>query len=252
MFGLAGLACLACTAQAQAIRVLKLSDGKPFQMGKVNAVRVVHPDMGAKRLTLNYSVTQPGAEFAQHAHDYSDDTMLILQGQADLRQGDSRKPFRAGQSAFVPAGQIHGTVTTGTGTTIMISFQTPPDLALYTGARDSSKSGAAPPKGAVTTGAVKFIEFGSQNGLFVSPSMGSERVGVAHHKLKPRQGFNMAVGSGGEALLFVWQGAVEVNDKAYAAGERETVFVSGPAKLDVRNDSTRETVVIAVQAPPGR
>jgi hypothetical protein len=49
MFGWAGLACLACTAQAQAIRVLKLSDGKPSQMGKVNAVRVVHPDMGAKR-----------------------------------------------------------------------------------------------------------------------------------------------------------------------------------------------------------
>src|SRR5262245_2793727 len=63
-------------------------------------------------------------------YDSSDDTFLVLQGQVDVRQGDTRKPLITGQAAFVPSGQIHGTITTGTGTTILISFQCPPDYAL--------------------------------------------------------------------------------------------------------------------------
>lgn len=167
-------------ASAETIRVLKLSDGQPFQMGKVASVRIVHPEMGTKKLTLNYSTSEPGFEFPQHVHDYSDDTILVLRGQGDLRQGDSRRPIRAGECAFVPAGQIHGTITTGTAEAVMISFQTPPDLVLYTGARDSSRPGAAPPKGVITPGAVKFVDFANQNGFFVHPRMGAERVAVAH------------------------------------------------------------------------
>jgi len=125
------------SAEAQTVRVIRFSEGSPFQMGEVTARRIVHPGLGAKKTTLNYSVSQPGAEFAQHVHDSSDDTILVLQGEVDLRQGDSRRRFRAGECAFVPAGQIHGTVTAGAGEAIMISFQNPPDLILYTGARDS-------------------------------------------------------------------------------------------------------------------
>jgi len=69
----------AAPAAGQSVRVLKLSDGVPFQMGKVTSVRIVHPDMGAKRLTLNYSTSEPGHEFSQHAHDYSDDTIVVLE-----------------------------------------------------------------------------------------------------------------------------------------------------------------------------
>src|SRR3569833_147853 len=98
----------------------------------------------------------------------------------DLRQGDSRVPYRAGECAFVPAGQIHGTITTGSGDTVMISFQTPPDLVLYTGARDSSKPGAAPPKGVITPGAVKKVNFAAKNGFFTEPSMGAMRGAGAH------------------------------------------------------------------------
>ena len=149
-------------ASAQTVRVIRFSEGKPFQMGEVTSRRIVHPGIGAKKTTLNYSVSKPGAEFAQHVHDYSDDTILVLQGEVDLRQGDSLKRFRAGECAFVPTGQIHGTVTAGTGDAIMISFQNPPDLILYTGARDSKKPGAAPPKGVITPGAVKFLNFDEQ------------------------------------------------------------------------------------------
>jgi mannose-6-phosphate isomerase-like protein (cupin superfamily) len=251
---MAAIACLAIAAmgQAQSVRVIKLSEGKAFQMGNVTSRRVVQPDAGAKRLTLNYSVSQDGGEFSQHVHDYSDDTMLILQGQAYLRQGDSRKPFHAGQCAFVPSGQIHGTVTTGSGDTIMISFQVPPDKVLYTGARDSSRPGAAPPKGVITPGAVKFVDFAKQNGFFTGPAMGSQRVAAAHRVLKRGETFVAEVGAEGEGLLFVWKGAIRVKGQTntYAAGDKDTVFISGPAHFEVSGDSPQETVVIQVQAPP--
>ncbi|MSO23915.1 MAG: cupin domain-containing protein [Acidobacteria bacterium] len=234
------------------IRVFKVTDGVPFTMGKVDARRILHPEMGAKKLTLNYAVSQPGHEFPQHVHDYSDDTFLVLQGQVDVRQGDSRKPLLTGQAAFVPSGQIHGTITTGTGTAILISFQCPPDMVLYSGGRDSSRPGAAPPKGVITPEAVKLVNFSKQNGFFVHPGMGSKRVAVAHRKLKPGEKFSTDLAEDGEQMLFVWKGALLVKSAqgVYTAGERETVFISGKNSLEVQNSSADQAIVIQVQAPP--
>ena len=238
---------------AQTVRVIRFAEGKPFQMGKVTSSRIVHPDLGATRTTLNYSVSQDGSEFAQHVHDHSDDTILVLQGQMDLRQGDSLVPYHAGQCAFVPAGQIHGTITRGAGETIMISFQTPPDLVLYTGARDSSKPGAAPPKGVITPGAVKTIDFASKNGFFTNAAMGSMQAAGAHRKLKRSEHFSTDVAAGGEEVLFVWKGALKVKDQSntYTAGEKDTLFITGPAHLEVSGDS-EESVVIQIQAPASK
>jgi len=246
-----GLALAALPMAAQTVRVIRFDEGKPFVMGKVTSRRIVHPDMGAKLTTLNYSVSQDGSEFSQHVHDQSDDTILVLQGQMDLRQGDSRVPYRAGQCAFVPQGQIHGTITTGAVETIMISFQTPPDMVLYTGARDSSKAGAAPPKGQITPGAVQKIEFASQNGFFTGPAMGSKRAAGAHRKLKRSERFTTDVPQGGEQVLFVWKGALKVKDKSgtYTAGEKDAVFITGPTHVEVSGESD-ESTVIQIQAPP--
>jgi quercetin dioxygenase-like cupin family protein len=248
-----GLLALVAAVQAQTVRVIRFSEGQPFHMGKVTSRRIVHPGMGAKNLTLNYSVSQDGSEFAQHVYDNSDDTILVLQGQMDLRQGESRVPYHAGQCAFVPAGQIHGTITTGgsaTGDTIMISFQVPPDMLLYTGARDSSKPGAAPPKGVITPGAVKTVEFASKNGFFTNPAMGSKRAAAAHRKLKRSESFTTDVSAGGEQFLFIWKGTLRVRDSAatYHAGEKDTVFISGPAHLEITGDSDGAEI-IQVQAP---
>lgn len=239
--------------QAQTVRVIRFAEGQPFQMGKVTSRRIVHPDLGAKRTTLNYSVSQDGSEFSQHVHDHSDDTILVLQGQMDLRQGDSLVPFHAGQCAFVPAGQIHGTITRGAGETIMISFQTPPDLVLYTGARDSSKPDAAPPKGVITPGAVKTIDFASKNGFFTNAAMGSKQAAGAHRKLKRSESFSTDVAADGEQVLFVWKGVLKVKDQAnsYTAGEKDTVFITGPAHLEVSGDAD-ESVVIQIQAPASK
>ena len=57
---------------------------------------------------------------------------------------------------------------------------------------------------------------------------------------------------GGEQLLFVWRGAIKVKDRnaTYTAGERDTIFVSGAADLEVFGDSESATEIIQVQAPP--
>ena len=243
---------IAPIAFAQGIKVVRFSDSIPFQMGEVISRRIVHPGIGAKKTTLNYSVSKPGDEFAQHVHDYSDDTILVLQGEVDLRQGDSKTRFTAGQCAFVPSGQIHGTVTAGTGEAIMISFQNPPDLILYTGARDSKKPGAAPPKGVITPGAVKYTKFADKNGQVTSPATGAQRGAFAHRKLKPSETFRARVAPEGEHVLFVWSGAIRIKDSAgaYTAGEKDTVFITGPAEFEVTAASEGQTTVIHIQAPP--
>lgn len=245
------VAALAQAASAETVRVIRFSESKPFQMGTVISRRIVHPDLGAKRLTLNLSVSQAGSEFAQHVHDSSDDTILVLQGEVDLRQGDSRRKFRTGECAFVPAGQIHGTITTGPGDNTMISFQTPPDMVLYTGARDSSKPGAAPPQGVITPGAVKYVNFGDRNGFFTHAGIGSTRGAAAHRTLGPSDSFTANVSAGGEQLLFVWRGAIQVthDGRTYDVGEKDTALITGPAKLSVRGVNP-ESIVIQVQAPP--
>lgn len=238
-------------AKVSGIRLFKITDGVPFKMGKVDSRRILHPDMGARTLTLNYAVSEPGNEFPQHVHDYSDDTFLVLQGQVDVRQGDSLRPLYTGQAAFVPSGQVHGTVTTGTGTAILISFQCPPDMVLYSGARDSSRQGAAPPKGVITPGAVKLLDFSKQNGFFVHPKMGSKRVAVAHRLLKSGEKFSTDVAEDTEQMLFVWKGRLQVEARqgTFEVAERETLFISEKNHLDVRNSSADQAIVIQVQAP---
>lgn len=233
------------------VRVVRFAESDPFRMGEVTSRRIIHPGMGAKKTTLNLSVSRPGAEFAQHVHDYSDDTILVLQGEVNLRQGDSLHLFKAGECAFVPTGQIHGTVTAGTGDAVMISFQNPPDLILYTGARDSKRPGAAAPKGVITPGAVRFVDFQQQQGFFTNASLGSHRATGSHYRLKRNQTFRAEVKPGGEQLLFVWRGALRVTGQGttYTAGERDTVFINGEAALEVIGDADGETEIIQVQAP---
>lgn len=236
-------------AHAQQVRVIRFAESIPFRMGEVTSRRIVHPGIGAKKTTLNLSISQPGAEFAQHVHDYSDDTILVLDGEVNLRQGDSLRLFKSGECAFVPTGQIHGTVTAGKGDTVMISFQNPPDFVLYTGARDSKRTGQAP-KGAITPGAVKFVNFRQHNGTFTNPAVGSLRATGSRHLLMKGQQLRAKVPAGGEHIFFIWRGAIAANDGAtiHKAGERDTIFITGPAELQVSGDAL-ETEIIQVDAP---
>ncbi|MCW5964155.1 MAG: cupin domain-containing protein [Bryobacterales bacterium] len=237
---------------AQMVRVVRYAESDPFQMGTVVSRRIIHPGHGAKNTTLNLSVTEPGAEFAQHTHGESTDTILVLEGEVNLRQGPSLRLFKAGECAFVPVGQIHGTVTAGTSPAVMISFQNPPDLVLYTGARDSSRAGAAPPQGDITPGAVKYVNFREKNGEFIGAAQGVSVVSASHRKLARNESFRTTVNTDGEAFLFVWRGGLRVNDGAttHVAGERDAVFIQGNASVEVTGDGDGITEVIHVQAPP--
>jgi quercetin dioxygenase-like cupin family protein len=222
---------------AQEVKVVRFADSIPFTMGEVTSRRIIHPGLGAKKTTLNLSISQPGAEFAQHVHDSSTDTILVLDGEVNLKQGGSLHLF-------------NGTVTAGKGDAVMISFQNPPDLVLYTGARDSKKTGAAP-KGVITPGAVKFVDFRSRNGEFTNAKLGSDRATGFHRKLSKGESFRAKVANTGEGLFFVWKGAIRVKQgsNVYTAGERDTIFVTGPAELEVAGDFAGKTELIQVDAP---
>ncbi len=240
---------LLCATLASAeVRLIPFLDSKPFLMGRVFSSRIVHPGMGARRITLNLSVSNRGDEFAPHTHGESSDTILVLTGAALMRQGDSKRRVPAGQAIFVPAGQIHGTIT-AEDNSVMISFQTPPDFLLYTGARDSMKAGAAPPRGEMTPGAIQYVDFASRNGVFMDRTIGATGIQAAHHALQPGEELRADVGAGSEQVLFVWKGSITVNG-TMRAGERDTIFAKGRESLQVKNTGPVRAVVIRAQAPP--
>jgi mannose-6-phosphate isomerase-like protein (cupin superfamily) len=105
-------------------------------MGKGQNWRVVHPDMGAKQITLNHGFHAPGQEFTQHTHDNTEDLIVSLEGGGSMRQGHIYTPFKAGDALFVPANEVHGTKNTTDKIARVMSFQSPPDMALYRGERD--------------------------------------------------------------------------------------------------------------------
>ena len=104
----------------------------------------------------------------------------------------------------------------------------------------------------ITPGAVKFVNFQNKEGAFTSPEIGSHRASGSHHTLKPNSTLRTSVEAGGEQLLFVWRGAIKVNDgsKTYVAGERDTVFVTDAARLEVSPDGASPAEIIKVEAPP--
>jgi len=236
---------------AESVRVIRFADSEPFRMGTVTARRIVHPGLGARKTTLNFSQSMPGAEFAQHVHDNSDDTILVLEGEVNLRQGDSLRLFKAGECAFVPSGQIHGTITAGTGEAIMISFQNPPDFILYTGARDSSRPGAAPPKGVITPDAVRYVSFRARDGQFSGPGNGSLKSTGSRHLLEKGKSLKSSVKAEGEQVLFVWRGGISLKmsgGATHQAGERDAVFVQGAAEFEITS-AAAGTELIQIQAP---
>ena len=113
------------------VKILKLKEGTPFNKGRATSYKVVYPEMGAKRLTLNYGVHEPGMAFAPHIHERSEDVIVCLQGSGVIRSGEELIPFEAGDVIYVPEGVLHGTINTGDVPLVMLSCQAPPDPALY-------------------------------------------------------------------------------------------------------------------------
>ncbi len=179
------------------MKVLNLHSGTPFQMGKGKNWRVVHPDMGSKQLTLNHGVHAPAQEFTQHYHDASEDAIVVLEGGGAIRQGSVYTPITAGDVIFVPAGEVHGTVNTTPDMARLISFQAPPDMALYRGERDTPDAAPTPPAGHRSN--VQVITMARSGPVFgkavdwrsvVSPEKGSVHLSLDYLSLNSGEGFS--------------------------------------------------------------
>jgi len=91
------------------MQILNLEEGTLFQMGKGQNWRVIHPDMGARQLTLNHSRHDPGHEFTQHTHGETEDVFVILEGGVSVRQGREVPPADdGGVMAHPPEDPAHG------------------------------------------------------------------------------------------------------------------------------------------------
>ncbi len=92
------------------VRVLDAErEGVPVPMISKQARLVVWPGSGAEVATMNLVVLEPGEENQPHAHEGSDDTIAILEGEGsidDLASGETHG-FSAGDVVFVRAGVPH-------------------------------------------------------------------------------------------------------------------------------------------------
>ena len=241
-------------------RLIRLQDGKRFQMGGGDSRRLVDPDVGASLITLNYSVFQPGHEFPQHIHDASADVFIVLEGGVSVRQGDAYTPITVADLAYIPAGEVHGTVNQTAAEATLISFQSPPDTALYRGERDPSVTGAAPkpPAGHVSqvqiktlTGGQAVSAEGHRTWTPVSPSMGAQEMTLLYCELEPGASLPVPGTQGAESVWFVWSGQVslEAGGEGHEMPERSAAFVPAGEGQVVTNTGTSAARLIRCQAP---
>ena len=237
-----------------------LSAGKAaaFQMGKGDSRNLVGPSTGAQDITLNYSVFQADEEFPQHFHEESADIFIVLEGGVSVRQGDSYTPITAGQFAYVPSPEVHGTVNTSGAEATLISFQAPPDQALYRGERDPSKTGTTPrpPDNHQTTVRIDNLASGdaAQEGKIstwapASPATGTPEMRLDYYELG--QGGQLeAAPNDKEAVWFVWDGEVSITagGDTLRASRHEGAFIPSGESQTVRNDRDETARLIRCQS----
>ena len=190
--------------------------------------------MGARRLTLNHGLHEPGHEFTEHLHDESEDMIVVLEGGGAVRQGDVYTPIEAGEGIFVPVGEVHGTVNDTGSPARLISFQSPPDLALYAGKRNHG-AGASPlpPDGHRSGVRVLTLAKGGpaigQPGdwrCVVSAAQGACHLGLDHIRLPAQQSLSHAANSAEEIFVLVTgSAAVRTNGNRHPLARYSVVFL---------------------------
>jgi quercetin dioxygenase-like cupin family protein len=234
------------------VKILNLESGTPFPMGKGRNWSVLNPDVGADSITLNHSLHGAGHEFPQHTHDGTIDIIVVLEGVVQLRQGGYYTPLEAGEAALVPAGEIHGTVNRGPGTARLMSFQIPPDLALYRGERNKAEGETPKPlAGAVSNveiaamakGGPRF-EPGAEVRNVFSPEKSSPTARLSYVRLERGQEYR-AANPGSESVVILLSGAARLE-----AGESrdlsrfDVVLLQGGDSVSLRHRGTGTAVLV--------
>jgi mannose-6-phosphate isomerase-like protein (cupin superfamily) len=235
------------------MRILNLKSGTPFSMGKGQNWSVLNPNIGAEFITLNHSVHLPGHEFTQHLHDDSEDVIIVLEGEVQLRQGDIYTPLAAGEAAFIPASEVHGTVNNSKERARLISFQLPPDLALYRGERNTSEIKTPKPKEG-TVSAVQIVEMGKGSPKFsgepdvrnvFSPSKGSQHAYLDCIFLRHNQAYEYT-NANTESVFVLIDGDASASQ---AGRDRElsqfdVLFLKGVQSVTVRQSGRKDAVLL--------
>ena len=227
------------------MQLLDLFAGRAFRMGKGDNWRIVHPEMGARRLTLNHGLHEPGQEFTQHLHDESEDMIVVLEGGGSLRQGDTYTPIVAGEGIFVPVGEVHGTVNDSGAPARLISFQAPPDPALYAGKRDHG-AGASPLPPAGHRSEVRILSLAKggpalgQPGdwrCVVSAGQGARHLGLDHIRL-PKHGDLSHTATSAEEIFVVVNGSatVQANGEPHPLARHGVLFLRHGERLVLRTE----------------
>ena len=235
------------------MQILNLEKGESFQMGKGRNWRVIHPDMGAKQITLNHSLHSAGQEFTQHTHGETEDAIVILEGGTSLRQGDRLTPMVAGEVAYVPCNEVHGTVNTTEYTTRLMSFQSPPDMALYRGERDSSSEAIPRPQPGHSS-AVQISDMTKGGPVFgkscnwrsvISADRGAKHLALDYIQLDAGQGFQHVPGqTEGVYVLLNGQVEVESDGEHWELVAHDVIFIGSGDKFSLshRGDGPVEIV----------
>ena len=234
------------------MKILNLQSGTPFQMGKGKNWRVVHPDMGSTQLTLNHGVHAPGQEFTQHYHDASEDAIVVLEGGGAIRQGSVYTPITAGDLIFVPATEVHGTVNTTPNMARLISFQSPPDMALYRGERDTPNEAPTPAHGHRSN--VQVINMARSGPVFgkpvdwrsvVSPHKGSVHLSLDYIHLNKDEGFTHEPIET-ESIYVLRDGCAEVTSDAEtrALGQHDVLFLAPGDTFSLSHTGDEPTTII--------
>ena len=239
--------------------LLSARQAATFQMGKGDSRNLVGPATGANDITLNYSVFQAGEEFPQHFHEESADIFIVLEGGVSVRQGDAYTPITAGEFAYVPSPEVHGTVNTSGAEATLISFQAPPDFALYRGERDPSQTGTTPrpPDNHKTTVRIdqlasgEFSEHGeAQAWQPASPVNGTPEMRLEFYELDEGGRVEAPASIDKEAVWFVWDGEVTISSggDTFQAGRHDGAFIPPGEAQVVLNDHNEPARLIRCQA----
>lgn len=238
---------------------LTAKSGASFQMGQGDSRNLVGPATGADGITLNYSIFQPDQEFPQHFHEASADIFVVLEGGVSVRQGDAYTPIHAGQFAYVPSPEVHGTVNTSGAQATLISFQAPPDQALYSGERDPSQTGRtpAPPENHRTRVRIDRLssgdrceEGGARRWSPAAPQTGTPEMRLDYYELDQGGRIDLPASSDKEAVWFVWEGEVEIaaGGAKHNASQHDGLFVPPGEAQTVRNRGSGAARLVRCQA----
>jgi len=243
------------------MQVLNLESGSPFSMGKGKNWSVLNPDVGAEHITLNHAVHSPGHEFTQHLHDDSEDVIIVLEGDVHLRQGDVYTPLSAGEAAFIPAAEVHGTVNRSERDVRMISFQLPPDLALYRGERNIGEGKTPRPEQGAKS-AVQIVQMSKGSPVFpavpavrnvFSPLKGTKQAVLDFLILQSGQMWQYS-NVNPESVIVVIEGKASVASAGTELGlsRFDVLFLKGEQSIAVMQTGAADAVLLccSAAAPP--